>query len=137
MSVPALRPVFVYWNLHKHLWSVRDRETGRVIARVEALSLVGAVFVVSEAGRRRVLAEGRKNVHAGVAGSYVPAEPPPTGEVPRGGVPVTYNPRTGPHFTRRDTGASVTSAARVYLDAVTPLAGPRFPWVRADDPVSP
>ncbi len=137
MSIPPLRPVFVYWNLHKRLWSVRDRATGRVVAHAESLSLVAAVFVVSEAGRRRVLSEGRKNVHAGVAGAYCPAETPRPGSVPEDGTPVTYNPRTGPTFVRRDTGAPVLSAARVYLDAVTPATGPRFPWVRADDPVSP
>jgi len=50
-------------------------------------------FIVSEAGRQRVLATGKKNVHAYIEGDI-------TGEAfPMGGaVSVRYNPFRGSHF---------------------------------------
>ena len=63
-----MRKVFVYYNLHKHKWSVKDVKTGRVIGHYYDVSLYNATFKVSAAGRARVLKEKRKNVHAGVEG---------------------------------------------------------------------
>ena len=63
-----MKKVFVYYNLHKHKWSVKDVKTGRVIGHHYEVSLYNAKFKVSEAGRARVLKEKRKNVHAGVEG---------------------------------------------------------------------
>lgn len=59
---------FIYWNLHKNCWSVRDMATRKVAFHTEACTLENATFKVSEAGRQRVLREKRKNVHAGVVG---------------------------------------------------------------------
>jgi len=53
---------YVYWNLHKKCYSVRFR--GRVIHRLDRLIGVNVTFRVSEAGRKRVLREQVKNVHA-------------------------------------------------------------------------
>jgi hypothetical protein len=63
-----MRKVFVYYNLHKHKWSVKDVKTGRVMSHQYEVQLYNAKFKVSEAGRARVLKEKRKNVHAGVEG---------------------------------------------------------------------
>lgn len=66
--------VFVYFNLHKKVFSVRAMEgenKGRVIAHTTTVELRDAVFKVSQAGRERVLKEKRKNVHAGVQGQWV------------------------------------------------------------------
>ena len=63
-----MRKVFVYYNLHKHKWSVKDVKTGRVIAHKYEVQLYNATFKVSAAGRARVLKEKRKNVHAGIEG---------------------------------------------------------------------
>ena len=62
--------VFVYRNLTKMCWSVRDCKTRRVVAHLDRLSLSDATFKVSEAGRQRVLRERKKNVHAGIEGFY-------------------------------------------------------------------
>lgn len=71
--------VFVYFNLHKKLWSVKsltgDGTYGRVIAHRRTLTLTDATPKVSEKGRQRVLREGRKNVHAGVVGNWYPDGP--------------------------------------------------------------
>lgn len=70
------RKVFVYWNLHKGRYSVKDitpgSETyGLVIGWADEVLLADVEGKVSEAGRQRVLREGRKNVHAGIVG-YLP-----------------------------------------------------------------
>ncbi len=65
--------VFVYFNLHKKLFSVRaleGRSKGRVIAHMQSLYLDCPSFKVSKAGRQRVLQEKKKNVHAGVVGYF-------------------------------------------------------------------
>lgn len=63
--------VFVYRNVTKKCWSVKDVATGRVIMHADELVLCNATFKVAEAGRLRVLREKRKNVHAGVRGRLV------------------------------------------------------------------
>jgi hypothetical protein len=65
--------VFVYWNLHRGLWSVKaldGPDKGRVIARRYDVLLSDAEGKVYEAGRQRVLREKRKNVHAGIVGQF-------------------------------------------------------------------
>lgn len=57
----------IYWNLHRGCWSIQTRIHGkgwRVTDYAETLSAYNVTFSVSEAGRQRVIAEGRKNVHA-------------------------------------------------------------------------
>jgi len=66
--------VFVYRNLHrKGVWySLRALEgpfKGRVVGHAEGIDLYDVEFVVSEAGRQRVLKTRRKNVHAGITGN--------------------------------------------------------------------
>jgi hypothetical protein len=70
--------VFVYFNLHKKLFSIRDHATGIVVGHTNMIALENATFKVSEAGRQRVLREKRKNVHAGVLGFVkdLPVPPP-------------------------------------------------------------
>lgn len=63
--------VFVYYNLRKHLWSIKALDgpsKGRVVAHADKVLVRDATFRVSEAGRQRVIRERRKNVHAGVVG---------------------------------------------------------------------
>lgn len=63
--------VFVYFNLHKRVFSVKaleGKDKGRVIGHRTSLAIDSPTFKVSEAGRKRVVREKRKNVHAGVVG---------------------------------------------------------------------
>jgi hypothetical protein len=62
------KSVYVYFQWHKKLWSVRSRKTGRVLYHAAVVLLYDCEFKVSKAGRKRVLKEKRKNVHAGIAG---------------------------------------------------------------------
>jgi len=65
--------VYVYFNLHKKVWSVR--QSGRVVEHTKNIMLKDCRFLVSEAGRKRVLREKKKNVHAGVSGYVVDSIP--------------------------------------------------------------
>ena len=65
----------VYWNLHKKKFSVQAHYgsgSWRVVAHAEELMLKNVTFKVSQAGRRRVLQTGVKNVHAYVIGVLCP-----------------------------------------------------------------
>lgn len=53
---------FVYWNLHKNIFSVKYK--GRVIYHLSHFAGLGCEFKVSEKGRKRVIREQVKNVHA-------------------------------------------------------------------------
>lgn len=67
--------VFVYYNLHKHVWSIKALEgsqKGKVVAHRDTVWLRDAKPVVSLSGRHRVLREQRKNVHAGITGEWIP-----------------------------------------------------------------
>ena len=61
--------VEVYYNLHKHVFSVRHK--GRVIAWTNVVAIENPEYVVRQSGRQRVLKEGRKNVHAFVRGDML------------------------------------------------------------------
>ena len=62
--------VKVYRNLHKKCLSVQGSD-GKVIGHVQHIVLKEVKFVVRPAGRRRVLATNRKNVHAFAVGKVV------------------------------------------------------------------
>jgi hypothetical protein len=89
--------VFVYKNLHATrknggitVYSVKalnGPDKGRVIARSSHVMLGDVRPKVSQAGRRKVLREGRKNVHAGLVGTLIHME-----NQPFHGEKITYNP---------------------------------------------
>lgn len=112
------RRVFVYRNLHRKCWSVRDVRTRRVIAHLDTLTLSDCSFVVSEAGRQRVLRNRCKNVHAGVQGILVSVGP----RASRGGRRVRYDPYTTASFVTLD-GDPVHSAAWVSFETKRVRAG--------------
>lgn len=60
----------VYWNLHRKLWSCKNMATGKVQWHLRTLILENVSYIVSEAGRQRVLKEKRKNVHAFARGEH-------------------------------------------------------------------
>lgn len=118
----------VYFNLHSKLWSVKCRKSGHVKAHAGVVSFPWPVsFVVSEAGRERVLREQRKNVHAYVRGSG----PTLYGQEDAAGwdqfacnmvkaglaTRVSYNPYKGPTFYNVNTGLPVNVADAVVMVA--------------------
>tara|TARA_Y100001951_G_scaffold52289_1_gene41402 strand:+ start:390 stop:737 length:348 start_codon:yes stop_codon:yes gene_type:complete len=100
--------VEVYYNLHKKCLSVRKR--GLVIDHVSSILLKNAEFVVQPAGRRKVLKEKRKNVHAYVRGERV-AVASFDGKSER----ITYNPYKNKSFVSVETGKPVYKKSIVAI----------------------
>ena len=65
-KIDESRKVYVYKNLHKDCYSVK--QDGLVKLHTHNICLWDASFRVGKKGRERVLNEKRKNVHAGVSG---------------------------------------------------------------------
>lgn len=80
-------PVAVYWNLHRHRWSVR--QDGIVRAHMAELVMHVTEWRVQPGGQRRVRREGRKHVHAFAIGQLY------------------AGPSTGTEAARRETGVTV------------------------------
>ena len=107
--------VDVYRNLHKNVWSVRNRATGRVRQYADKLVVRNAKFVVQPAGRAKVLREQRKNVHAFVRGTY--GTPHFHGlNRDRYSIEVSYNPYKAGSFLDTDGNEVHSSDGLVLLD---------------------
>jgi hypothetical protein len=103
-----MEPVRVHFNLRTHLWSITAMSgpnRGRVVQHSNTFVLTVCKFIVSEAGRQRVLAKRQRLVHAWVQGRVAPVSNPPKDAVEFG-----YNPYRAGTFTRRDNGQPITSA---------------------------
>ncbi len=81
----------MYFNLHRRCFSVQTRQPDKhgrkrwiVTDHTDGIVLRDCRFVVSDAGRERVRAEGCKNVHAFIYGTPV--------DVEVDGAPVRYDP---------------------------------------------
>lgn len=128
---------FVYRNLNKKMFkgtfSVKAMEgpyKGRVVAYTMVALMANVKFVVSEAGRQRVLREKQKNVHAGIVGdvcfidNYYANRLPHTIEsfpcnwdIPDNCFPqVTYNPYKYDSFVMSTDESPILTATSVYLE---------------------
>lgn len=116
-EVKAGQQVKVYFNLHKKVFSIKDTESGLVLAHGNNITLLDATFTVSEAGRLRVIAEKVKNVHAYVVGTYKGAgdEYCPSDLWSE----AYYNPYKVDSFVDSLSGNKVTTADEVNLDNKT------------------
>ena len=118
--------VFVYFNLHKKCFSIKALEgadKGRVIAHRDTVVLDGCKLMVSEAGRQRVLREKRKNVHAGVSGTWINGDRVESHFefLSMVGRQVTYNPYKYDSFVYKTTEQPVKEADVVAMK-VMPMA---------------
>ena len=114
MPLSAVK-VDVYKNLHKNTWSIRSCTAGRVVGHADNIVVKNAKFVVQPAGRKKVLREQRKNVHAFIRGVIEPLPRVTTFETPCD-VQVKYNPYHADHFYEVETEEVVTEAPIVVLD---------------------
>ena len=113
--------VFVYFNLHKHVWSVKalsGAHKGKVVAHTETLVLQDVEPRVSEAGRQRVIQEKRKNVHAGLVGRLVSFA---DGQLPASRA-ISYNPYKMASFYYKDDESRFDGANEVLLSGRQVLA---------------
>lgn len=95
-----------YFNLHRRKYSIQRKtpKGWRVYKHTDLICLEDARFIVSAAGRRRVLAEQKKNVHAYVEGTLAnPFKHQCNGnQLELEGI--TYNPYKCGNFVFRDNG---------------------------------
>ena len=90
------RRVYVYFNLHKKIWSVRQGNL--IVLHTNRIALRDVRFLVGQKGRLKVLETKTKNVHAGVSGYVVDRLP----NVPETAFDVTYNPYKYDTFVSKD-----------------------------------
>lgn len=114
------RRVRVYWNLHRHCYSIQDASTRLVIDYSDSLVLADVTFKVSEAGRQRVLREGRKNVHAFVVGTVISEY-----ENPAQWWKVSYNPYKGRDFMMSAHRVGTIQRATAVHLSTAPASGGR------------
>ena len=105
---------FIYWNLHKHVYSVRG-SNGRVVCHANAVHVFDAQFRVGQKGRKRVLLTGHKNVHAGVTGKGHALSRQPPSKRYAGFTRVTYDPRKYEHFVTVAGQKPVIGADEVWM----------------------
>lgn len=101
--------VRVYYNLHKGCLSVqgRTKKGWRVWKHTTEIMLKDVTFSVSQAGRERVIREGRKNVHAFVVGTLV--------DTCSTSVRVTYNPYLYDSFVEESSKRPVYAAKAAHI----------------------
>ena len=107
--------VMVYYNLHKHTFSVTYK--GIVVLHADYVKLSDVEFRVRQGGKDKVRDEMRKNVHAFVIGDLVdyceyPCEEMPS--EPNNNV-ITYNPYKYDSFVRKDTEEPIYKANEVDM----------------------
>jgi hypothetical protein len=110
---------FVYYNLHRHLFSAKNAKTGLVDREKysSSIKMSNCTFKVSEAGRQRVLREQRKNVHAGVLGEIeaIDLDACDLDDLLPNLTQLTYNPYKYHTFVEKSSELPVKSAETVYL----------------------
>lgn len=107
--------VKVYYNLHKHTFSVQ--KNGLVILHADFIKLKNVEFKVREGGKEKVRQEKSKNVHAFVIGNLIDFCKYPCDDIPEEptGDIVTYNPYKYDTFVYKETEEPVLSATEVDM----------------------
>ena len=104
------KQVHVYRNRHRKCYSIK--QGGYVVAYADELAILSPKFKVSEAGRQRVIREGRKNVHAYIKGFIIERGPDTYHTDWR---PMTYNPYRHTTFVDKNTEKPVGFTPGVWL----------------------
>jgi hypothetical protein len=104
--------VQVYFNSHKKLWSIREKISNKVIYHKQRVVLTDVKFIVRESGRKRVLSEKRKNVHAWAEGEFLQNNKTNTKQC---NVQIAYNPYVNYYFATRDNPSFQITDADVAI----------------------
>ena len=109
------KKVMVYYNLHKHTFSVTYNS--KVIMHADYVKLRDVEFRVRKGGKERVRDEERKNVHAFVIGKLVDYCKFPCNNIPKESNDnvVTYNPYKYDSFVYKGTEEPVYKAKEVDM----------------------
>lgn len=107
--------VEVYRNLHTGGYSLRDAKTRLVIAHEDYILLENCEFIVWQGGRKRVLKERCKNVHAFIRGQLLATGKEAVERIEGDLLPITYDPYKYSTFVWRDGEGEVGFSERVAL----------------------
>ena len=109
------KKVMVYYNLHKHTFSVTY--DSKVIMHADYVKLGDVEFRVRKGGKERVRSEKSKNVHAFVIGKLLDYCEYPCEEMPSSSSDkvVTYNPYKHDTFVFKNTEEPVYRAQEVDM----------------------
>lgn len=107
--------VMVYYNLHKHTFSVTYQN--KVILHADYVKLGDVEFRVRPGGKQRVRDEKSKNVHAFVIGNLIDYCEFPCEEIPDepNDMIVTYNPYKHDSFVIKSTEEPIYHAEEVDM----------------------
>jgi len=107
--------VMVYYNLHKHTFSIQ--KSGLVVLHADFVVLSDVEFRVRKGGKEKVRKEKSKNVHAFVIGTLGDYCEYPCEEIPNldGGDVVSYNPYVNDSFVIKSTQEPIYQASQVAL----------------------
>ena len=107
--------VMVYYNLHKHTFSVTYKS--KVILHADYVKLKDVEFRVRQGGQEKVRDEKRKNVHAFVIGNLVDYCKFPCDNMPQEPTDkiVTYDPYKYDSFVYKGTEEPVYKAKEVDM----------------------
>ena len=109
------KKVMVYYNLHKHTFSVTYQN--KVIIHADYVKLGDVEFRVRRGGQERVKKEKSKNVHAFVIGTLLDYYDYPCDNIPMPSSDkvVTYNPYKHNSFVFKDSEEPVYYAQEVDM----------------------
>jgi hypothetical protein len=109
------KKVMVYYNLHKHTFSVTY--DGKVILHADYVKLFDVEFRVRKGGKEKVRQEKSKNVHAFVIGRLMDYCEFPCDNIPLPSSDnvVTYNPYKHDSFVYKNTDEPVYNAKEVDM----------------------
>jgi hypothetical protein len=109
------KKVMVYYNLHKHTFSVTY--DNKVIMHADYVKLSDVEFRVRKGGKERVRSEKSKNVHAFVIGKLLDYCEYPCDNIPSpsSNKVVTYNPYKYDTFVFKNTEEPVYHAQEVDM----------------------
>ena len=105
--------VRAYRNLRKGCWSIVDSSTGKVVYHARNAHIKDVSFRVREAGRKRVIADQQKNVHAVVCGQLIDFDF--SDRCLWSGGLVAYNPYKAGYFYDVHNGRAILEAKEVFL----------------------
>jgi hypothetical protein len=107
--------VMVYYNLHKHTFSIRY--DNKVILHADFVKLGDVEFRVRPGGKERVRSEQMKNVHAFVIGNLLDYCEYPCDDIPEStsDLVITYNPYKYDSFVIKSTDEPIFNAEEVDM----------------------
>lgn len=114
-TLENLQQVEVYRNLHVNkgkVFSIRDKKTGLVVARGNKFRIENVECKVREGGRKKVIREKKKNVHAFPIGLYSGECEMNTSQM----IELYYNPYTTNSFINKETGEAVNEVDLIYFE---------------------